>query len=59
VLGLPVDWRFLEFLFAIEYDIAPALGGSRWAGFLRHADTVEGFFSRFDEYRRARMISSF
>jgi hypothetical protein len=26
---------------------------------LRLADTTEGFFKRFDEYRRARVIPSF
>ena len=51
-----VNWGFLEFLFTIEYDIVLALGKIRRAGFARHPDTVEGFFERFDEYRRARII---
>jgi hypothetical protein len=51
-----VNWGFLEFLFAIEYDIVLALGKIRRAGFTRHPDTLEGFLSRFDEYRRARII---
>jgi hypothetical protein len=55
-LGPLVNWGFLEFLFAIEYDIVLALGKIRRAGFARHPDTVEGFFARFDEYRRARII---
>ena len=28
----------------------------RRAGFTRHPDTIESFFKRFDEYRRARII---
>jgi nucleoside-diphosphate-sugar epimerase len=55
-LGSLVNWGFLEFLFAIEYDIVLALGKIRRAGFARHPDTMEGFFRRFDEYRRARII---
>jgi nucleoside-diphosphate-sugar epimerase len=55
-LGPLVNWGFLEFLFAIEYDIVLALGKLRRAGFVRHPDTLEGFFTRFDEYRRARII---
>jgi hypothetical protein len=55
-LGSLVNWRFLEFMFAIEYDIVLALGKIRRVGFVRHPDTVEGFFTRFDEYRRARII---
>jgi hypothetical protein len=58
-LGPLVNWGFLEFLFAIEYDIVLALGKIRRAGFTRHPDTVEGFFKRFDEYRRARIIPTF
>jgi hypothetical protein len=51
-----VNWGFLEFMFAIEYDIVLALGKFHRAGFVRHPDTVEGFYRRFDEYRRARII---
>ncbi len=58
-LGPLVNWGFLEFLFAIEYDIVLALGKIRRAGFTRHPDTLEGFLSRFDEYRRARIIPTF
>jgi nucleoside-diphosphate-sugar epimerase len=54
-----VNWRFLEFIFAIEYDIVLALGKIRRAGFARHPDTTEGFFKRFDEYRRAGIIPTF
>jgi hypothetical protein len=36
-----------------------ALGKIRRAGFVRHPDTLEGFFKRFDEYRRARIIPTF
>ena len=58
-LGPLVNWAFLEFLFAIEYDIVLALGKIRRVGFTRHADTTEGFFKQFDEYRRARIIPTF
>ena len=58
-LGSLVNWRFLEFMFAIEYDIVLALGKIRRAGFTRHPDTLEGFMKRFDEYRRARIIPTF
>jgi nucleoside-diphosphate-sugar epimerase len=58
-LGSLVNWGFLEFLFAIEYDIVLALGKIRRAGFVRHPDTWEGFSRRFDEYRRARIIPTF
>jgi nucleoside-diphosphate-sugar epimerase len=58
-LGPLVNWGFLEFMFAIEYDIVLALGKIRRAGFTRHPDTVEGFFKQFDEYRRARIIPTF
>jgi nucleoside-diphosphate-sugar epimerase len=58
-LGSLVNWGFLEFMLAIEYDIALALGKIRRAGFVRHPDTLEGFYKRFDEYRRARIIPSF
>jgi nucleoside-diphosphate-sugar epimerase len=58
-LGSLVNWGFLEFLFAIEYDIVLALGKIRRAGFVRHPDTLEGFFKRFDDYRRARIIPTF
>ena len=58
-LGSLVQWGFLEFMFAIEYDIVLALGKIRRAGFVRHPDTLEGFFRRFDEYRRARIIPTF
>jgi nucleoside-diphosphate-sugar epimerase len=55
-LGSLANWGFLEFLFAIEYDIVLALGKIRRAGFARHPDTLEGCIRRFDEYRRARII---
>jgi hypothetical protein len=55
-LGSLVNWGFLQFLFAIEYDIVLALGKILRTGFARHPDTLEGFFRRFDEYRRARII---
>ena len=58
-LGSLVNWGFLEFMFAIEYDIVLALGKIRRAGFVRHPDTLEGFYRRFDEYRRARIIPTF
>ena len=58
-LGSLVNWGFLEFMFAIEYDLVLALGKIRRAGFTRHPDTTEGFFKRFDEYRRARIIPTF
>ena len=58
-LGSLANWGFLEFLFAIEYDIVLALGKIRRAGFVRHPDTLEGFLKRFDEYRRARIIPTF
>ena len=58
-LELLVNWGFLEFMFAIEYDIVLALGKIRRAGFTGHPDTTERFFKRFDEYRRARIIPTF
>ena len=58
-LGSRVNWGFLDFMFAIEYDIVLALGKIRRAGFTRHPDTLEGFLKRFDEYRRARIIPTF
>jgi hypothetical protein len=58
-LGSLVNWGFLEFMFAIEYDIVLALGKIRRAGFASHPDTTGGFFKRFDEYRRARIIPTF
>ena len=58
-LGPLVNWGFLEFMFAIEYDIVLALGKIRRAGFTSHPDTMDGFFKRFDEYRRARIIPTF
>lgn len=58
-LGSLVNWGFLEFMFAIEYDIVLTLGKIRRAGFVRHPDTLEGFSRRFDEYRRARIIPTF
>jgi nucleoside-diphosphate-sugar epimerase len=58
-LGSLVNWGFLEFMFAIEYDIVLALGKIRRAGFVRHPDTLEGFYRRFDDYRRARIIPTF
>ena len=58
-LGPLVNWGFLEFMFAIEYDIVLALGKIRRAGFVRHPDTLVGFLRRFDEYRRARIIPTF
>jgi nucleoside-diphosphate-sugar epimerase len=54
-----VNWGFLEFMFAIEYDIVLALGKIRRAGFVRQPDTLEGFYQRFDDYRRARIIPTF
>ena len=38
-LGSLVNRGFLEFLFAIEYDIVLAMGKIRRAGFTRHPDT--------------------
>ena len=58
-LGPLVNWGFLEFMFAIEYDIVLALGKIRRAGFASHPDTVACFYKRFDEYRRARIIPTF
>ncbi len=58
-LGSLVNWGFLEFMFAIKYDIVLAMGKIRRAGFVRHPDTLEGFLKRFDEYRRARIIPTF
>ena len=58
-LGSLVNWGFLEFMFAIEYDIVLALGKIRRAGFARHPDTLEGFSRRFDDDRRARIIPTF
>jgi nucleoside-diphosphate-sugar epimerase len=58
-LGPLVNWGFLEFMFAIEYDIVLAMDKIRRAGFTRHPDTLEGFYRRFDEYRRARIIPTF
>jgi hypothetical protein len=48
-----------RFMFAIEYDIVLALGKIRRAGFVRHPETLEGFYRRFDDYRRARIIPTF
>jgi hypothetical protein len=42
-----------------SYDIVLALGRIRRAGFVRHPDTLEGFYRRFDDYRRARIIPTF
>jgi nucleoside-diphosphate-sugar epimerase len=58
-LGSLVNWGFLEFMFAIEYDIVLALGKIRRAGYTKHPDTLDGFLKRFDEYRRARIIPTF
>jgi hypothetical protein len=58
-LGPLVNWGFLEFMFAIEYDLLLALGKIRRAGFVRHPDTRESIFRRFDDYRRARIIPTF
>jgi nucleoside-diphosphate-sugar epimerase len=58
-LGPLVNWGFLEFQFAIEYDIVLALGKIRRAGFARHSDTLEGFYRRFDDYRRAWIVPTF
>ena len=43
-------------MLSIEYDIVLALGKIRRAGFVRHPDTLEGFYRQFDAYRRARII---
>ena len=45
-----VDWKFLEFVFSIKYDIVLALGKIRRAGFTQHPDTMSRFRKRFDEY---------
>lgn len=45
-----VNWKFLEFVFSLEYDIVLALGKIRRAGFTQHPDTMSGFRKRFDEY---------
>jgi nucleoside-diphosphate-sugar epimerase len=45
-----VNWKFLEFVVSIEYDIVLALGKIRRAGFTQHPDTMSGFRNRFDEY---------
>jgi hypothetical protein len=47
-----VNWKFLEFVFSIEFDIVLALGKIRRAGFTQHPDTMSGFRKRFDEYIR-------
>jgi hypothetical protein len=39
--------------------IVLALGEIHRAGFARHPDTLEGFYRRFDDYRRARIIPTF
>jgi hypothetical protein len=44
---------------AESYNIVLALGKIRRAGYVRHSDTLEGFFRRFDDYRHARIIPSF
>ena len=58
-LGMLVNWGFLAFMFATEYDIVLALGKVRRAGFVRHPDTLEGFYRQFDASRHARIIPTF
>jgi nucleoside-diphosphate-sugar epimerase len=45
-----VNWKFLEFVFSIKYDIVLALGKILRAGFTQHPDTMSGFRKCFDEY---------
>ncbi|AFY96965.1 SDR family oxidoreductase [Chamaesiphon minutus] len=54
-----VNWRFLEFMFAIDYDIVLALGKIRRAGFVKHPDTIDAFKLRFEQYRQERLIPNF
>lgn len=58
-LSTLVNWQFLEFMFAIDYDIVLALGKIRRAGFTGHPDTVEAFKLRFQQYRQERIIPDF
>lgn len=58
-LATLVNWQFLEFMFAIDYDIVLALGKIRRAGFTQHPDTVEAFKQRFQQYRHERIIPDF
>jgi nucleoside-diphosphate-sugar epimerase len=51
-----VNWKFLEFVFAIEFDIVLALGKIRRAGFMPHPDTMSQFRKRFDEYVKEGII---
>ena len=51
-----VNWKFLEFVFAIEFDIVLALGKIRRAGFTRQPDTRNEFSKRFDEYIKAGIL---
>jgi nucleoside-diphosphate-sugar epimerase len=51
-----VNWKFLEFVFAIEFDVVLALGKIRRAGFTRHPDTMNEFKRRFDEYIREGIL---
>lgn len=55
-LSALVNWRFLEFMFAIDYDIVLALGKIRRAGFTGYPDTIEAFKLRFQQYRQERLI---
>lgn len=58
-LSTLVNWQFLEFMFAIDYDIVLALGKIRRAGFTSHPDTVAAFGQRFQQYRQERIIPDF
>jgi nucleoside-diphosphate-sugar epimerase len=58
-LSALVNWQFLEFMFAIDYDIVLALGKIRRAGFTSHPDTTEAFKRRFQQYRQERIIPDF
>lgn len=58
-LSTLVNWQFLEFMFAIDFDIVLALGKIRRAGFTSHPDTAESFKQRFQQYRQERIIPAF
>lgn len=58
-LSALVNWQFLEFMFAIDFDIVLALGKIRRAGFTHHPDTAETFKRRFQKYRQERVIPDF
>lgn len=51
-----VNWKFLEFMFTIEFDVVLALGKIRRAGFTQHPDTISEFKKRFDEYVREGIL---